>query len=77
VLVAATWGGVRKRVMNMAKQALVAVLAATWIVGLWNQSSWTMAAAYVAISVAMAALIFGFRERPVLKFAPRRTDRKR
>ena len=61
--------------MTMAKQALVAVLAATWIVGLFHQDSWPMAAAYVAISAAMAALMFG--RRRALKFAPRRNDRKR
>ena len=62
--------------MTLAKQALVAVLAATWVVGLWHQGSWSMAAAYVAISAAMAALVFGFGDRRVLKFAPRRNDRK-
>ncbi len=61
--------------MNMAKQALVAVLAATWIVGLWHQGSWSMAVAYVVISAAMAGLMFG--NRRVLKFAPRRNDRRR
>jgi hypothetical protein len=59
----------------MAKQALVAVLAATWIVGLLHQDSWPMVVAYVVISAAMAALMFGHRR--VLKFAPRRKDRKR
>ena len=59
--------------MTMAKQALVAVLAATWIVGLFHQNSWPMMAAYVAISVAMAGLIFA--NKGVLKFAPRRKDR--
>ena len=61
--------------MSMAKQALVAVLAATWIVGLFHQDSWPMVAAYVAISAAMVGLIYG--NRRVLKFAPRRTDRRR
>ena len=59
--------------MTMAKQALV--VAATWVVGLFYQDSWPMAAAYVAISAAMAALMFGGRR--VLKFAPRRNDRRR
>ena len=63
--------------MTLAKQALVAVLAATWIVGLWHQGSWSMAAAYLVISAAMAALMFGFREGRMLKFVPRRNDRKR
>lgn len=63
--------------MTLAKQALVAVLAATWIVGLWHQGSWAMALTYVAISAAMAALMFGFGGGRVLKFAPRRTDRRR
>jgi uncharacterized membrane protein YfbV (UPF0208 family) len=61
--------------MSMAKQALVAVLAATWIVGLFHQVSLPMAVAYVAISAAMAGLILA--NRGVLKFAPRRTDRPR
>ena len=63
--------------MILAKQALVAVLAATWTVGLWHQGSWRMAVAYVAISAAMAALIFGFGDGRMLKFAPRRNDRRR
>ena len=61
--------------MTMAKQALVAVLAATWIVGLFHQVSVPMAVAYVAISAGMAALIFA--NSGVLKFAPRRKDRGR
>ena len=61
--------------MTMAKQALVAVLAATWIVGLFHQDSWGMVVAYVAISAAMAGLMFG--NRRVLKFARRRKDRGR
>ena len=63
--------------MTLAKQALLAVLAATWLVGLWHQDSWGMAAAYLAISVAMAALVFGFGDKRVLKVAPRRNDRTR
>jgi hypothetical protein len=59
--------------MTMAKQALVAVLAATWIVGLFHQVSVPMAVAYVAISAGMVALIFA--NRGALKFAPRRKDR--
>jgi hypothetical protein len=61
----------------MAKQAIVAVLAATWIVGLYHQGSWPMAAAYVAISAVMIGLMFGFSNRRMLKFAPRRNNRKR
>jgi hypothetical protein len=61
--------------MTMAKQALVAVLAATWIVGLFHQDSWPMAAAYFAISAAMGVLVFGSRR--ALKFAPKRNDRRR
>jgi hypothetical protein len=60
--------------MTMAKQALVAVLAATWIVGLFHQVSVPMGAAYIAISAGMAALIFA--NRGVLKFASRRNDRR-
>lgn len=61
--------------MTMAKQALVAVLAATWIVGLWHQVSLPMAVAYVAISAAMAALILA--NRGILKFVPWRNGRGR
>lgn len=63
--------------MTVLKQALVAVLAATWVVGLWNQGSWSMAMMYVAISAAMVALVFGFNDRRMPKLAPRRTDRRR
>ena len=63
--------------MSLAKQALVAVLAATWMVGLWNQGSWTMAMIYVAISVAMVALVFGFNDGRMPRLAPRRTNRRR
>jgi TRAP-type uncharacterized transport system fused permease subunit len=59
----------------MAKQALVAVLAATWIVGLFHQVSLPMAVAYIVISTLMAGLIFA--NSRVLKFAPRRKDRGR
>lgn len=63
--------------MTLAKQALVAVLAATWFVGLWHQVSLTQAMIYVAISAAMVALVFGFNNRREPKLAPRRTDRRR
>jgi hypothetical protein len=60
--------------MTIAKQALLAVLAATWMVGLFHQVSLPMAAAYIAISAGMAAIIFA--NNGVLKFAPRRNDRR-
>jgi hypothetical protein len=57
--------------MKLAKEALVAILAAAWVVGLVEQlGSWKMTLAYVAISLAMAAVVFG--DHPVLKLAPRR-----
>jgi hypothetical protein len=62
--------------MTVVKQALVAILAATWIVGLYYQGSWLMAGAYVAISAAMVGLMFGFGGRR-LKHAPRRDHRRR
>jgi hypothetical protein len=46
--------------MNVAREALWAVLAAAWIVGLVNQfESWPMTAVYVTISLAMIAVMFG------------------
>ncbi len=62
--------------MILAKQALLAVLAAAWIAGLWHQGSWTMAAAYLAISAAMVALMLATGDRRMLKLAPKRTDRR-
>jgi ABC-type iron transport system FetAB permease component len=60
----------------IARQALVAVLAAAWVVGLIHQfNSWTMTVAYVGISLAMAAVMFG--DRRVLKYATRRINRRR
>ena len=61
--------------MNLAKQALLAVLTAAWIVGLVHQfESWSMAAVYIAISLVMVAVMFGGQF--VLKFAPRRNRRQ-
>ena len=60
----------------IARQALVAVLAAAWVVGLIHQfNSWTMTLAYVGISLAMLAVTFG--DRRVLKYATRRINRRR
>ena len=60
---------------NLAIEALWAVLAAAWIVGLVNQfGSWPMTAFYIAISLAMVAVRFA--DRRVLKFAPRRNRRR-
>jgi hypothetical protein len=48
--------------MKLAREALAAVLVATWIIGLVHQlGSWPMTATYVAISFAMVAMIFGDR----------------
>jgi Flp pilus assembly protein TadB len=59
----------------LAKEALLAVLVATWIAGLIHQlGSWSMTALYVAISLAMAGVTFG--NRLVLKFAPRQNHRR-
>jgi hypothetical protein len=60
---------------NLAKEALWAVLAATWITGLVYQfGSWSMTAVYVAISFMMVAVTFS--DRLVLKFEPRRNHRR-
>ena len=57
------------------KEAIWAVLAAAWIVGFVHQfGSWPMTAAYVAISLAMVAVMFG--AELVLGFAPRRNRRR-
>jgi hypothetical protein len=57
--------------MYLVKEALLAVVAATWIIGLVSQfGSWSMTAFYIAISLVMVALTFG--SRLVFKFAPQR-----
>lgn len=61
--------------MSLAKEALVAVLAATWIVGLVHQfDSVSATAGYVLISLVMAGIALG--DRRGLKFAPRRNRRR-
>jgi len=61
--------------MNLAKDALWAVLAGAWIAGLVHQfGSWPITALYVAISVAMVAGMFS--RHLVHKFAPRRNRRQ-
>ena len=61
--------------MNLAKQALLAILTAAWIVGLVNQfGSWAMTAVYIAISLLMVAVMFG--GQLVLSFATRRNRRR-
>ena len=61
--------------MDLAKQALWAVLAGAWIAGLVHQfESWSMTAAYVAISVAMVAAMLG--SRLAYRFSPRRNRRQ-
>jgi hypothetical protein len=60
---------------NLAKEALWAVLSATWIAGLLHQfGSWSMMAGYIAISLAMTGVTFG--NRLMLKFAPRQNRRR-
>jgi ABC-type iron transport system FetAB permease component len=60
----------------IARQALLAVLAAAWVVGLIHQlNSWTMTVAYVGISLAMAAVMLA--DRRVLKYATRRINKRR
>ena len=60
---------------NVAKEALWAVWAATWITGLVHQfGSWAMTTAYVAISLMMVAV--NFSDRLVLKFVPWRKRRR-
>ena len=60
---------------NLVKEALWAVLAATWITGLLHQfGSWSMTTVYVAISLMMVAVTFS--DRLVLKFVPRRNRRR-
>lgn len=56
--------------MNVAREAVWSVLAAAWIVGLVNQfESWPLTAFYLAISLAMTAVMFG--HRGMLNFAKR------
>jgi hypothetical protein len=56
--------------MKVAKEALWAILASAWIVGLVDQfESWPLTAFYVAISLAMIAVMFG--HRGMLNFAKR------
>jgi hypothetical protein len=60
---------------NWQKEALWAVLAATWITGLVHQfGSSSMTAVYVAISLMMVAVKLS--DRLVLKFV-RRQNRRR
>ena len=60
---------------KLAREALWAVLAAAWIVGLVSQfGSWPMTAIYIAISLAMVTVTFA--DRRVLNFAPWRNRRR-
>ena len=60
--------------MNLAKEGLLAVLAALWIAGLVQQfGSWPMTLGYVAISLVMAAIMLA--DRRVLRFARRNRRR--
>lgn len=60
----------------IARQALFAVLAAAWVVGLIHQfSSWKMTAVYVAISLAMAGVMLV--NGRTLKLATRRINKRR
>ena len=61
--------------MNFAKEALLAVVGAAWIVGLVHQfGSWSLTAFYVGISLLMVAVRFS--DRLGLKFALRRIRRR-
>ena len=62
--------------MVFLKEAVFAVLATKWIVGLVDQfRSWTMTAFYVAISLVMIALTLGHRIDAVnLKYRLRNID---
>jgi hypothetical protein len=60
---------------TLAKEALLAVLAALWIGGLVDQfGSWPMMAVYIAVSLMMAAVRFA--DHRVLKFVSRRIRRR-
>ena len=62
-------------VMNLVKEALLAILVATWAVGLVSQiGSWTMTALYIAISLVMITVTFG--NRLIFRFVPRRNRRR-
>jgi nitrate/nitrite transporter NarK len=61
--------------MNLVKEGLLAVLVATWTVGLVSQfGSWTMTAFYIAISLVMITMTFG--NRLMFRLAPRRSRRR-
>jgi hypothetical protein len=60
---------------NYAKDALLAVVGAAWIVGLVHQfGSWSLTAFYVGISLLMVAVRFSGHRG--LKFALRRIRRR-
>ena len=61
--------------MQLAREGLMAVLAALWIAGLLQQlGSWPTTIAYLGISLLMAAIILG--NRRILKPAPRPNRRR-
>ena len=61
--------------MSLAQEALVAVLAAIWIVGLVHQfDSLSATIGYLLISLLMSGIAFG--DQRMLKFAPRRNRRR-
>ena len=61
--------------MQLARDGLLAVLAALWIAGLLQQlGSWPTTIAYVGISLLMAAIIL--RPRRALRPAPRSNRRR-
>lgn len=63
------------RLKILAKEALVAVATAAWIVGLVHQfKSWSTTAVYLAISLAIVGVMFG--NQLILKFAPRQNRRR-
>jgi hypothetical protein len=63
------------RLKLVAKEALVATMAAAWVVGLVHQfKSWSMTAVYLAISLAIVGVVFGNQLLP--KFASRKNRRR-
>ena len=61
--------------MSFAKEALLAVVGAAWIVGLVHQfGSWSLTAFYLGISLLMVAVRFS--DHRGLKFALRRIRRR-
>jgi membrane protease YdiL (CAAX protease family) len=63
------------RLKNLAKEALLAVLIAAWIVGLAHQfESWSTTIVYFAISLVMVGVVYG--SQILLGFSPRQNRRR-